>query len=121
MELADGPHSETWAGVADAISSPSRPCATTFVQQLLANGFCASSRVPVSVWLLGRIYCTGTPDDHAAVHKLQDEFKLVPLSAYGKPYTPPAGKVDPAIDMKAAVRDQVNRMDAVSYSRCSAS
>lgn len=67
------------------------------------------------VWLLGRIYCTGTPEDYAAVHKLQDEFKLVPLSAYGKPYTPPAGKADPAIDMKTAVRDQVNRMDAVSY------
>lgn len=67
------------------------------------------------VWLLGRIYCTGTPEDYAAVHKLQDEFKLVPLSAYGKPYTPPAGKADPAIDMKAAVRDQVNRMDAVAY------
>lgn len=67
------------------------------------------------VWLLGRIYCTGTPEDYAAVHKLQDEFKLVPLSAYGKPYTPPAGKADPAIDMKTAVRDQVNRMDAVAY------
>lgn len=67
------------------------------------------------VWLLGRIYCTGTPEDYAAVHKLQDECKLVPLSAYGKPYTPPAGKVDASLDMKAAVRDQVNRMDAVSY------
>lgn len=67
------------------------------------------------VWLLGRIYCTGTPEDYAAVHKLQDEFKLVPLSAYGKPYTPPPGKVDPSIDMKTAVRDQVNRMDAVAY------
>lgn len=67
------------------------------------------------VWLLGRIYCTGTPEDYAAVHELQDEFKLVPLSAYGKPYTPPAGKIDPAIDMKTAVRDQVNRMDAVAY------
>jgi hypothetical protein len=67
------------------------------------------------VWLLGRIYCTGTPDDYAAVHKLQDECKLVPLSSYGKPYTPPAGKVDSSIDMKMAVRDQVNRMDAVSY------
>ncbi|KAG0772018.1 hypothetical protein G6F21_014606 [Rhizopus arrhizus] len=33
------------------------------------------------VWLLGRIYCTGTPEDYAAVHKLQDAFKLVPLSA----------------------------------------
>ncbi|KFC65825.1 Hypothetical protein precursor [Bosea sp. LC85] len=67
------------------------------------------------VWLLGRIYCTGTPEDYAAVHKLQDEFKLVPLSAYGKTYTPPPGKADPSIDMKTAVRDQVNRMDAVAY------
>jgi hypothetical protein len=67
------------------------------------------------VWLLGRIYCTGTPEDYAAVHKLQDECKLVPLSAYGKPYTPPPGKVDPSMDMKTAVRDQVNRMDAVEY------
>ena len=67
------------------------------------------------VWLLGRIYCTGTPEDYAEVHKLQDEFKLVPLSSYGKSYTPPAGTVDPSIDMKTAVREQVNRMDAVAY------
>ncbi|MBZ9792088.1 DUF1254 domain-containing protein [Rhizobium sp. 3T7] len=67
------------------------------------------------VWLLGRIYCTGTPEDYAEVHKLQDQFKLVPLSAYGKDYTPPAGKVDPSIDMKTAVRDQVNRLSAVEY------
>jgi len=67
------------------------------------------------VWLLGRIYCTGTPEDYAEVHKLQDEFKLVPLSSYGKPYTPPAGTVDPSIDMKTPVREQVNRMDAVAY------
>ena len=67
------------------------------------------------VWLLGRIYCTGTPEDYAEVHALQDQVKLAPLSAYGKPYTPPAGKVDPSIDMKTAVRDQVNRMDAAAY------
>jgi hypothetical protein len=67
------------------------------------------------VWLLGRIYCTGTPEDYAAVHALQDQCKLVPLSAWGKDYTPPPGKVDPAIDMKTPVRDQVNRMDAVEY------
>ena len=36
------------------------------------------------VWILGRIYCTGTPEDYAAVHALQDQFKLVPLSSYGK-------------------------------------
>jgi hypothetical protein len=67
------------------------------------------------VWILGRIYCTGTKEDYAAVHAAQDEFKLVPLSSYGKPYVPPAGKVDSSIDMKKAVRDQVNEMDATAY------
>jgi hypothetical protein len=67
------------------------------------------------VWLLGRIYCIGTPEDYAAVHALQDQCALVPLSAYGKPYTPPAGTVDPSVDMKTPVRDQVNRMDATAY------
>ncbi len=67
------------------------------------------------VWLLGRIYCTGTPDDYAAVHKIQDACKLQPLSTWGTNYTPPAGKVDPSVDMKTAVRDQVNRMTAIEY------
>jgi hypothetical protein len=67
------------------------------------------------VWLLGRIYCTGTPEDYAAVHKMQDEISLVPLSSYGKPYTPPAGKVDPSIDMKTAVREQVNALSVEDY------
>ena len=67
------------------------------------------------VWILGRIYCTGTPEDYAAVHAAQDECKLVPLSSYGKPYTPPAGEVDRSIDMKTAVRDQVNGLDTIAY------
>jgi len=67
------------------------------------------------VWLIGRIYCTGTPEDYAAVHALQDQLKMVPLSFYGKEYTPPPSVVDPSIDMKRPVRDQVNRMDAVAY------
>ena len=67
------------------------------------------------VWLLGRIYCDGTPQDYAAVHALQDQISLVPLSSYGKPYTPPAGKVDPSIDMKTPVRDQVNNLSTEAY------
>jgi hypothetical protein len=67
------------------------------------------------VWILGRIYCTGTPEDYAAVHALQDACQLVPLGSYGKSYTPSASKVDPSIDMKTAVREQVNAMDAVAY------
>jgi hypothetical protein len=67
------------------------------------------------VWILGRIYCTGTPQDYKAVHALQDQVSIVPLSAYGKPYMPPEGKVDPAIDMKAPVREQVDKMDGGAY------
>src|SRR5215470_19948891 len=67
------------------------------------------------VWVLGRIYCSGTPQDYKAVHALQDQVSAVPLSAYGKPYTPPPVSVDPAIDMKAGPRDQVNAMDGATY------
>ena len=67
------------------------------------------------VWILGRTYCTGTPDDYKACHSRMDEYRLVPLSAWGKAYTPPAGKIDPAVDMKTAVRDQVHQMDAAAY------
>jgi hypothetical protein len=67
------------------------------------------------VWIIGRTYCTGTPADYKAVHALQDKYSLVPLSAYGKPYTPAKGKVDPSIDMKTPVRDQVNKLDAGAY------
>ncbi|MGA9161699.1 MAG: DUF1254 domain-containing protein [Actinomycetota bacterium] len=61
------------------------------------------------VWILGRVYCSG-PEDYAAVHELQDRFSSVPLSAYGKSYTPPAGVVDGTVDMTTAVRDHVNHM-----------
>jgi hypothetical protein len=39
----------------------------------------------------------------------------VPLGAYGKPYTPPPGKADPSIDMKTPTREQVERMDSMSF------
>jgi hypothetical protein len=67
------------------------------------------------VWVLGRIYCTGTPEDYANVHKMQDEISIVPLSSFGKPYTPPPGTVDPDIDMKTPVREQVNALDTAAY------
>jgi hypothetical protein len=67
------------------------------------------------VWILGRTYSSGTPEDYQAVHELQKQYQLVPLSAYGKPYTPPAGQVDPAIDMKTPVRTQVNALSPEAY------
>ena len=67
------------------------------------------------VWILGRIYCTGTPEDYAKVHALQDKFSLVPLSSYGKTYTPPPNEVDASFDMKKAVRDQVDALSVDDY------
>jgi hypothetical protein len=68
------------------------------------------------VWILGRIYCTGTPEDYAVVHALQDKFTLVPLSSYGKPYTPPPALVDTtAADESKSVRDLVHEMDTNTY------
>lgn len=67
------------------------------------------------VWILGRTYCTGTPADYKACHAIMNEYQLVPLSSYGKPYTPAAGQIDPTVDMKTPVREQVHRMDAAAY------
>ena len=68
-------------------------------------------KAPTSlVWILGRIYCTGTPEDYAKVHALQDKFSLTPLSHYGKPYTPPRGQIDVTLDMKTPTRQQVEAL-----------
>lgn len=67
------------------------------------------------VWILGRIYCTGTPEDYDAVHKMQDDISVVPLSSYGQTYTPPPGVVDTNIDMTTPVRSQVNALSAEDY------
>lgn len=67
------------------------------------------------VWILGRTYCTGTPEDYTKVHDIQKQYSITPLSSYRKPYTPPQGVINPAIDMKTAVREQVNKMDAATY------
>ena len=73
------------------------------------------------VWLLGRIYCSGTPEDYQAVHALQDKFTAVPLSTYDQPYSVTAGRVDASINEQLAVREQVNRLDAVAYFKLLAS
>jgi hypothetical protein len=67
------------------------------------------------VWILGRVYSSGTPEDYKAVHALQDEFRVVPLSAYGKPYTPRRQAVETGFDMKTGVRKQVNALDIDAY------
>lgn len=67
------------------------------------------------LWLVGRTYTTGTPEDYVAVHAIQDQYSLVPLSNFGKAYSSPEGTVDPSIDMNTPPREQVHRMDPGSF------
>ena len=46
--------------------------------------------------ILGRTYANGTDADYAAVNALQEQYKVVPLSSFGKPFTFKAPPVDPS-------------------------
>ena len=66
-------------------------------------------------WLLGQTQANG-PDDFAAVIAIQAGYKVTPLSAWGKPYAPPAPvPVDPKVDVKVMPYDQVAQMDAGTF------
>jgi hypothetical protein len=68
------------------------------------------------VFIIGRVYADGSATDYAAVHALQRQFKLYPLSAWGKSYAPPPGKIDPnAPSPKEIVRNVIKAMDAQAY------
>jgi hypothetical protein len=64
-------------------------------------------------WILGRTQTNG-PKDYDYVHKIQDGYKIVPLSSYGKPYKAPFTK-DATIDDITPPLTQVEKMDAKSY------
>ncbi len=67
------------------------------------------------VWIIGRIQTNGKAD-YENVHKIQDGFKVTPLSALGKgDYVPPKGTVDTSIDMKSPPPLVVDKMDAATY------
>jgi hypothetical protein len=66
------------------------------------------------VWIIGRTQTNG-PKDYAAVHAIQDGYELVPLSAYGKPFTAPEGRPDPSADMKTAPVDVLKKMTTAQF------
>lgn len=66
-------------------------------------------------WILGQTQTNGK-SDYAAVHDVQDKYKLTPLSSFGKRYKPPDDvPVDPRLDMKTPPVEQVIRMDASAF------
>jgi hypothetical protein len=75
-------------------------------------------RSPTSmVWLIGRTQTNGK-DDYAVVHAIQEEYKLTPLSAWGKAYSPPDYvRVTAPINVKTPPAEQAARMGATRFFR----
>src|SRR5262245_43697603 len=76
-------------------------------------------RCDTSICALGGRTFTGGKDDYSAVHKIQDGYKLIPLSQWkGKDtnYTPPTEvPVKPGVDAKTPVPTQVFKMSADQF------
>jgi hypothetical protein len=67
--------------------------------------------------IIGRTYADGTDQDFAIVNALQDKYQVVPLSAYGKPYTYVAPPVDPnpGFSMTDKPQQVIDAMDPSTY------
>ncbi|WP_454766383.1 DUF1254 domain-containing protein [Cupriavidus campinensis] len=68
------------------------------------------------VWLIGRTQTNGR-HDFAAVHRLQDQYRLVPLSAWqkGARVSPPVSPPATLIDTQTPPVEQVAAMDAQAF------
>ena len=65
--------------------------------------------------MLGQTQANG-PSDFAFVRAIGDQYQLTPLSAWGKPYTPPNDvAVDPDVILNVTPPDQVAKMDAQTF------
>jgi len=66
------------------------------------------------VWIIGRTQTNG-PKDYAAVHAIQKQYRLTPLSSFGKPFAAPKGSVDATVDMKLAPVEVVAGMGTSAF------
>jgi hypothetical protein len=91
--------------MSDSESSPSKRTADGKAANYLFTGPGWKGDVPAGMKhfpvatrymvILGRTYADGTEEDYKAVNALQAQYKITPLSAWGKSYTPIAPSVNP--------------------------
>jgi hypothetical protein len=67
--------------------------------------------------ILGRTYANGMAEDYKAVNALQAQYKITPLSAWGKTYTPVAPPVNPkpGFSMTAKPQEAILAMGTQGY------
>ena len=75
------------------------------------DGFTEIKAPTPYVWIIGRTKTDG-PADYDGVHKIQEGYKITPLSEWGKEPVAPEVKIDPSIDMKTPPKKQVDTMPA---------
>ncbi len=66
------------------------------------------------VWIIGRTKTDGPPD-YDAVHKIQADLKVTPVSQWGAAAAPVVGAVDPSVDMKTPPKTIVDTMPAGKF------
>lgn len=66
------------------------------------------------VWIIGRTRTDG-PADYAAVHQIQADYKITPLSRWGKAPEPVKAQFDSSVDMKTPPKIQVDTMSGEQY------
>lgn len=67
------------------------------------------------VWVMGRTQSNG-PDDFAEVHRIQDQYRITPLSAYGQESSSlSAPPVYPSVDDVTPPLEQVNALTSVEF------
>jgi hypothetical protein len=67
------------------------------------------------VWVNGQMQANGA-QDYPEVNVLQKQYKLTPLSAWGRPYNPPAQvPVAAGVETKTPTLDQIQKMDVTAY------
>jgi hypothetical protein len=66
-------------------------------------------------WVLVQMSCA-SPAEYPEINALQDQLKITPLSAWGKPYTPPDNvPINPNVDTTATPYDQVRLMTGTMF------
>lgn len=115
------PMIDAWTNI---FASPGKRTTGTKAGHFAITGPGWSGRLPAGVqelksptnmvWIIGRTQTNG-PKDYAAVHAIQNGYRLVPLSSFGKSNAAPKGEVDPAVDMKAPPVDQLKKMTTESF------
>lgn len=66
------------------------------------------------VWIIGRIQTNGA-GDYPIVHKIQDGYRVTPLSEWGRDPQPPSGSFSLGVDMRTPAPRQVGAMPAERF------